>query len=67
MIVAILATQIFIQLIVQEGHSTLTYIGLYAAYTLAVVIMQSRWSAVWARYDELDLRLNKMKSTKDKK
>lgn len=67
MIIAILATQIFIQLIVYGGHSTLTYICLYAAYLLSVVVMQARWCAVWARYDELDLKIDRLRAKKEKR
>lgn len=67
MIIALLISQILIQLIVYGGHSTLTYICLYSAYLLSVLIMQARWCAVWSRYDELDMRLDKLKAKKNKR
>lgn len=67
MIIALLISQILIQLIVFGGHSTLTYICLYSAYLLSVLIMQARWCAVWSKLDELDMKNDKVMGKKSEK
>lgn len=64
MIPLILIAQILIQVIVQYEHSTEGLIALFIALAFCVAIAQARWSALWAKYDALAMRLEKIEKKK---
>lgn len=66
MIALILISQILIQVIVQYEHSTEGYAALLIALVFSVALAQARWSAIWAKYDALDMRLEKLEKKEDK-
>lgn len=66
MIIAILVCEILLHAIIHFQHTTLGYVLLLSTYLLAVVIMQARWCAVWAKFDELDMKLDRLKEKKNK-
>lgn len=67
MIIAILVCEILLHGIIHFEHTSLGYALLLGAYLLAVVIMQSRWCAVWAKIDELDMKIDRLKEKKNKR
>ena len=66
MIAILLICQILIQVIVQYEHSTGGLVALLVALAFCVAIAQARWSAIWVKYDELDMRLEKLEEKKKK-
>lgn len=60
MITMILISQILIQVMFLYEHSTEGYIVLFIAFAFCVAIAQARWCAMWAKHDDLEMRLEKL-------
>lgn len=64
MVALILLCQILIQTIFLYEHSTEGYIVLTIALVFCTAIAQARWCAIWAKHDDLDMKLKKLEEKK---
>lgn len=60
MIPLIFISQILIQAIFQYKHSMEGLIVLTIALAFCTAIAQARWCAIWAKHDDLDIRLERL-------
>ena len=67
MVAIILISQILIQAIFQYKHSIEGLIALVVALMFCTAIAQARWCALWAKHDDLEMKLDKLKEKKSNK
>lgn len=65
MIPIILISQILIQVIFQYEHTIEGYIALFIALAFCSAMAEARWCAIWAKHDDLEMRLKKLEKKDD--
>lgn len=60
MVVILLICQILIHALFQCEYSTEGLIAISIALSFCTAIAQARWCAIWAKHDDLDMRIERL-------